>query len=58
MKFILDTVNFTLDGKPIMSEDIALMISKYHHLHPKDQLFEHLVAVIVGNNYTQEFKRD
>jgi len=54
---ILDMEKFTLDGQPIMSDDISIMISRYHHLHPEDELWAHIVAVIVGNNYTQKYKR-
>ena len=53
----LDLKEFTIDGKPIQSEDIAILISQYSLRHPEDEMWRHVVEVIVGNNYTQKFKR-
>lgn len=52
-----DFEKLTLDGEPMKSEDIALIISRWSHTHPDDEMWRYIVSVIVSNNYTREFKR-
>lgn len=52
-----DFENLTLDGNPMQSEDISLIVGRWSMKHLDDEMWRKVVAVIVSNNYTQKYKR-
>lgn len=55
-RYIFDFSDLTLNSVPMQTEDVAMIISRYHHLHPNNKLWNDVIAMIVGSNYTGKYE--